>query len=154
MTKCTMQRDLYAFFTFMEKLTDTVCEAKIIEAENLVSKLNMDFLRTRKADDYIKWSIKCLKDNEVQKAKRHALKASRATVPFANDFPFNVGEDVYVKRFEHGWMNGNMKVKIVDRWKTVSGIWQYKGNVYDEDEKSFVKDYSIQIDHTRDAIAI
>ena len=150
MTKCTMRRDLNAFFTFMENLTDTVCEAKIIEAENLVYNLNMDFLRTRKADDYIKWAIKCLKNNEVQKAKRHALKASRNTVPFANDTPFNEGDDAYVIRFEHGWMDGRMKIKIIKRWQDANGIWKYLGKVYKEDRKSFEDNYQVQIEHTRD----
>lgn len=150
MTKCTTQRDLYAFFAFMEKLTNTVCEAKIIEAENLVSKLNINFLKSRNADDYIKWSIKCLKDNEVQKAKRHALKASRNTMPFANDTPFNEGDDAHVIRYEHGWMNGSMKIKIVERWKDANGIWKYTGKVYKEDGKLFEDNYFVQIDHTRD----
>lgn len=129
MTKCVIQKNLSEFFDIVEKLQEPVCEVQLKRIEKLADGLDKTFLKNRKADKYVQWSVKCIKDGELVKAKRHALKASRATVPFANDFPFNVGEDVYVKRFEHGWMNGNMKVKIVDRWKTVSGIWQYKKHV-------------------------
>lgn len=150
MNKCNIQRDLHAFYSFIEKLTGEVCATKIREAEKLASVLDANFLKKRKANDYVAWSIKCLKNGDVQKAKRHALKASRNTMPFANDNPFNEGDDAHVIRYEHGWMDGRMKIKIIKRWKDDNGIWKYTGKVYKEDGRIFEDNYFVQIDHTRD----
>ncbi len=87
----------------------------------------------------------------VDKALNHSVKVLRQLSPVANDFPFNVNDEVYVIRYEHGWMDGNMKAKIVEKFSR-NGIWSYMAKVFHDGQ--YDDEYVIQIDHTRDAVKV
>lgn len=85
----------------------------------------------------------------VEKALNSSKKVLMQLGPVANDFPFNVGDEILVIRYEHGWTNCDMKAKIVEKWKD-GGIWTYKAQVFSD--KKYDEEYIIQINHTRDAV--
>ena len=151
MEKCKAQKNLKDFYEYIQNLNGDVTFEVYMKANELFSKIDKNFLETRNVSLHFTWCLNCLKKNELEKAKRHALKASRSTKPFANDYPLSVGDDAYVQRYEHGFMDCKMKIKIVQRTQ-VNGIWKYVGNVYDENEIDFVKDYKVDINHTRDIV--
>lgn len=154
MNNCETQKAIKAYYDFVQSLSESVSPEQIEIAEEMVSKINHDFLKSRHIEKYVEWSLKCLKAQEIQKAKRHILVASRNSYPYANDYPAEVGEDAYVIRYEHGFMDGKMKVKIVSRCQSKTGVWSYCAKVYKEDEKTFEPDYVITINHTRDLIRV
>lgn len=120
------------------------------ELQELVSKVDMEFLVKRHANLYLDHMLKRFSESDMQRAKRHAKKIGEATRSNQNDYPLNVGDDAYVTRYEHGWMNGNMKVKIVQRNCNAQGVYNYVGKVYEEDGVTLMENYDIEIGHTRD----
>lgn len=131
-----------------------VTEKEVSHLTNLITQIDKEFLNSRHATKDCELMFKRFSEGCLDKAIHHSKRLARKCVAYANDYPFNVGDDVYVIRYEHGWMNGDMKAKVIERTQNSSGVWNYLAMVYDEDGKSFVKDYKITINHTRDAFLV
>ena len=131
-----------------------VTEKDVSQLANLINQIDKDFLKSRHATQDCELMFKRFSEGCLDKAIHHSKRLAKKCVAYANDFPFNVDDDVCVTRCEHGWMNGNMKAKVIERTQNSGGVWSYVAMVYDEDGKSFVKDYKITINHTRDAFLV
>lgn len=127
-----------------------VTSQNVNELQDLIKKVEMKFLVSRHANLYLDHMVKRFSEGDMQKAKRHAKKIAEATKSNQNDFPLNVGDDAYVRRYEHGWMDGSMKVKIVQRYRNAQGVYSYEGKAYEDDEVTLREDSCIEIKHTRD----
>lgn len=134
--------------------THNVTEKEVAQLTNLINQIDKDFLKSRHATQDCELMFKRFSEGCLDKAIHHSKRLAKKCVAYANDYPFNVGDDVYVIRYEHGWMNGDMKAKVIERTQNSGGVWIYVAMVYDEDGKNFVKDYKITIEHTRDACLV
>lgn len=79
------------------------------------------------------------------KAILHLARLRKIVRPVANDQPHEVGQRVYVERYEHGWDIGEGTVQ--NRRQTQDGIWVYSVRL-DRDG------CDIPVTHTNDARAI
>lgn len=148
---CVIQTNIVNFTKKMKDLNANVTNDEFVQIEKLATQMDKKFLEKRHVIKYVDWCLKALKEQNLQKAKRHAEKIARNSAPFANDYPFNVGDDAFVQRYEHGFMECSMKVKITKRSQNAQGVWSYVGLVYKEDQKTF-ESFSIEIGHTRDLV--
>lgn len=104
--------------------------------------------RKGKAKQTLQFMINSFNKSEFTKAINHAKTLERMTSIHANDFPFEIGDHVAVIREEHGWHDGRLHCEIISRSQNKNGIWSYDAQSLENNP------YTVQINHTRDAIRI
>lgn len=140
---------LQKVYKFIDKYMDAINENSIKELKNLIGALDNTFLEKRHAKDTVKFILNNFEKREKEKVKNHVAKLKRQCAVYANDFPLNKGDNAYVIRNEHGWINGEIRVKIIERFQNSQGVWSYIGLQY-EDRCDRLTDIKMKIDHTRD----
>lgn len=92
--------------------------------------------------------VKSIAKGEVRKMQYHMQKLKTQLRSVANDYPFKIGDKVYVNRYEHGWNPGYIAVIVeVHDWH---GTYYYEAKVV-EDDNGACGSFNIRINHTRDA---
>ncbi len=133
-------------------LTQLIRSVQEQNAQQVAQLSNIDqstlvFLENRQANVPFSNMLKAFNKNEFQKAHNHAQKLQRMIHLHANDFPFDIGDEVYVIRTEHGWYDGSLKAVITERFQNKNGIWSYMAKEKDHD-------CTHEILHTRDAYKV
>lgn len=102
-------------------------------------------LDKRFAEEHFKNMMTAMGRENSVKAMLHAKRVKKQIIPVANDYPFSVGQNVWVNRYEHGWNPGwEAKIKEVHQY---GAIYSYTATVIEGGKHQF----DITIDHTRDA---
>jgi hypothetical protein len=118
---------------------------------SLSKEINTEFLQQKKSVKVFDLMMKKFKNGLTKSSLFHSKKLLSLTKPVSNDFPFNVNDVVFVTRSEHGWHDGNMKAKIIQKHMNTQGIWSYFAQVFDDEKNQYDPHYFVKINHTRDA---
>lgn len=158
MTKSKSKAEMKPIFKlndFIQKIEALIptLDVRPIEEYALSKDLSEDMkveMKRRHADGHFKNLSNCLMKGDKKKAIYHMTKIKKNIAPVSNDYPFEVGQKVWVNRYEHGWEPGWV-AKISNVYTRNGGTHYYDALVVEDRDGDVREPFSIQIDHTRDA---
>jgi hypothetical protein len=115
------------------------------KAMSLLNSIDNNFIKDRNLEEPLRLVLKSFKDGNKNKLKNHINKLLNRSKHFANDEPFDIGDEVGIIRTEHGWHDGTLEGKIISKNKSSTGVWSYQALLKDS------VDHIVDIRHTRDA---
>ena len=133
---------------FIPTLDDDHIQYKIEQTMKMDSDVVME-LKKRNGDIHFKNLINSMKKANLCKATYHANKLKNAIRYVRDDFPPDKGQEVSIKRYEHGWLDGAWSGKIKEVHGQPGSKRSYTVTV-DEEYGNACQHFDIHIDHTRD----
>lgn len=133
---------------FIPTLDDERTQYKIEQTMKMDDDVTKE-LKKRNGDIHFKNFMNSMKKADVKKSNYHLTKLQNAIRFVRDDYPPEKGQDVSIKRYEHGWLDGAWSGKIKEVHGKPGSKRSYTVTIDEEYGKS-CDPFDVHIDHTRD----